>query len=453
MINCLSPNNCVDVQRQALTLGANDYNGRILFRSSAALISTTGAALLLQGLHAYSLDTGVKQITQTFATATDIVPGIALPTWIDRAIPDWGVNVYLNSTTAPVYSVSYASFNVTYTESDFSNVAYTSEVNLEPLAMGYSFYDRTMQTEVETILLGVSYPPPWPVNPDIFYDYMGYLTGNQIPGLFKAFILFGQIYLFDGNYIYAASFTQAAFQGKGLPIAVATGMQLIATTPTEVDFLSSLDNSLYSFTGGRALAKIVRMNSEDTISAGVFSVHDNALLLNGTNTFIWVRDGIITSNAKKTNQAGTLGIFDTVNGIMICNNITSWQYSFFSLSGSTVVTLTYRTGYYGIKGSVITITNGWFVALYNPAPTTPITVTATCYSFDGENLSNNAASITINPADWTSEGIYRFKMQPTVQRAIATSIAISCATKIVINEITLDWAEDAAVSIPSVRSF
>ena len=161
MINCLSPNNCVDIQKGGLFLGANDYNGRILKRGSGTQITTTGIVAVMQGQHAYSIDTGIKQIVSTFTTSTDIVPGIALPTWIDRAIPDFGVNVYANSVTAPVYSTTYEAFNITIGNAALVAAAYTSEATLQPLAMGYTFYDKVFQSELETLFLGVSQPPPF----------------------------------------------------------------------------------------------------------------------------------------------------------------------------------------------------------------------------------------------------------------------------------------------------
>ena len=450
MVNCLSPINAIDVANRTLNLGSNDYNGRILFRSVAAIIATVKCVGIMQGPYSNSSDTGDKLITQTFSTATNIVPGIELPSFVDRAVFDYGVNIYL----ADLYSTTYQSFSVTYTNPVQVGVLYVPDTRI-PFAMGYTFNGSIMQTEIETIFIGVGVAG----SANIDYDYLGYEIGNDTPGKFQAFNLFGQTYLFDGNNIWLSTFNGSLYSGKGnQPIAPATGLSLIAASPTEVFFLSSFDTSLQSFNGGRSLNKVKRMNDlrnssniVETIINGVFNVRDNALLLQTASSFVWVRDGVVTQNQKKANQT-EISLFDTANGIQIANTTTKWVYSFAALSNSTVVPLTWQSAFHSLKANELSVATAWIVTLYSPGGRISSPVTLTCYSFDQENYVTNKGTITIQPSWWDGLGFCRLRAQPKTEKALASSIQIDTSSHLTITDVTVLYGDEAQATIAGARS-
>jgi hypothetical protein len=441
MVNCLSPINAVDVANRALMLGTNDYNGRILFRSVAAILGTSVKAVgVMQGIHANSLDTGDKLITQTFSTATNLIPAIELPSFVDRAVSDYGVNIYL----ADVYSTSYQSVNVVAAKGDLANSLYIPDTRI-PFGMGYQFSPSVMQTEIETIFCGVGALG----KTDVEADYLCYELGNQVTGLFEGFLLFGQRYLFDGNQVYLATFSSAAYTGKD-PMCPAYGMQLIGTSPTLIYFLSAFDNSIYTFDGGRALTKLVRMNDMPAISQGVFNVRDNTLLLESSTSLIWVRDGVITENVKKATQTG-LALFDTQLGIVIAKTTMSWQYNFSATGMTSIVALAWQSAYHGLMTNILSLATTWVIALYSATRQT-IAVTLTCYSFDQGKTFTNTATINVKPADWDTQGFYRCRIQPKNQLALASSVKVSCAQKIVITDVSVEYSGDAFAVTAASRS-
>ena len=433
-------------------MGANDYNGRILKRGSGAQITTTGIVAVMQGQHAYSIDTGIKQIVSTFTTSTDIIPGIALPTWIDRAISDFGVNVYANSVTAPVYSTTYEAFNITVLDAALTAAAYTSEATLQPLAMGYTFFERVFQTELETLFLGVAQPPPLVVSPDVLYDYLGYMTGNQLNGAYQGFTLYGQLYLFDGTYIYSVTFSGAVFEGRGLPVAVATGLQLIAVAPTRAFFLSAFDNSIYTYNGGRDLVKSKRMNDLETILNGAYCVRDNALLIQTTNHFINISDDIASYIPKLASQTA-ISIYDTTGGLVIANNTAQWSYSFNAVSGSTAVALDLQTAYLAVKNNMRAILAGMTIYLYS-ATKAAIPLTLTIYTMDTDRLSfaSQPRQVTITPAMYDINGVALYRIQPQTSKALAVSLRIQSASQVTITKIVPEFRPEAAGVSPADRS-
>jgi len=442
LANSLSPVNCIDVKRRILTLGANDYNGRILFRSAAAILGASAKAVgIMQGQHVNSIDTGDKLITQTFSTSTNLVPAIELPTFVDRAVPDFGVNIYL----ADIYSTTYRSVNVMAAMGDLADTLYVQDTRI-PFAIGYLFVEDVMQTEVETIFTGVAAIG----STDVEYDYLCYELGNQLAGQFEAFRLFGQTYLFDGASIYLTTFSGAAYTGKGAPVAPAAGMVLVASSPTVVYFLSAFDNSIYTFDGGRALSKFTRMNDEAVISQGAFSTRDNTLVLESTTDLLWVRDGVVTRNAKKTTQTG-LELYDTADGLVIANNTMSWQYTYDALSGSTIVPLVWQSGYFGLTGNVQGALAAFIITLYS-ATRAAASFMVTIDTFDVERELHQETPFKVKPADWTPLGFYRLRVVPKQLLSLGVSIGLKTPDRLVINDVVAEFAPDAVALPAAARS-
>lgn len=445
-INTISAFNIIDTTSRLMQLGVNDYNGRIISYTGAAI--TDRAVAVLKSQYANSIDTGEKLgLLGSFIGYA--IPGMNKPTFVDRNI-NYAVDSFANG----VYATSYDSYSTFLPNLSKAGTLYIPDTRL-PIAMGYTHGDGTVQTEFSTIFTGIAIIG----SPDTEFGYAGYELGNDITGLFQSFTLFGQRYLFDGFQIWLASFTNVAYAGKQF-LCPATGMTLIATSPTAVYFLSAFDNSIYTFDGGRTLTKLVRMNDVPVISQGVFNVRDNTLLLETTTSLIWVRDGVITENAKKATQTG-LNLYDTQLGIVIANNTVSWQYSF-SVTGSTsIVGLTWQSAYHGLLNNILSLATTWVITLYSATRQTAAVV-LTCYSFDQGKTYTNTAPITIKPADWDSQGFYRCRIQPKNQLALASSVKIStppvienqCITyaKVVITDVSVEYSGDAFAVTAASRS-
>lgn len=457
MVNCLSPANAIDIQKKSLALGANDYNGRILFRSTAAIIATVQIAGVMQGANVNSIDPGVKLITQTFSTITSPVPGIEIPSFVDRAIPDYGVNIYLSTVADPAnptYSVSYQSFNITFTKGDLSGVTHVNDTRI-PFAMGYVFGAKIMQTEIETIFAGVGVTG----SADINYDYLCYELGNETPGVYQSFVLYAQTFLFDGLNIWLSTFNGSLFGGKGnAPIATATGMVLIAAAPTVVYFFSLFDNSIYLFDGGRTLSKMHRLNdirnssgALEPVLNGVYNVRDSTLLMQTASTFVWVRDNIISQTYKNAAQIAASDLFDTDDGIQIANTMQKWIYSFFALSASTVVPFVFKSAYFGLLNNMLMVNSMFDIAVYSPDKT-QTQLTLSCDSIGEDGTATQTRYITIKPADWSSLGLFRCRIRPKTTKVIAVSFGLQCLSKIVLTEAIMEWTEDVPAVPANDRS-
>jgi hypothetical protein len=323
-----------------------------------------------------------------------------------------------------------------------------------------------MRTEIETIFIGVGVSG----SADINYDYLCYEIGNDTPGQYQSFYLYGQTYLFDGNDIWLSTFTGSLFSGRGnVPVASATGTQLIGVSPTEAFFLSAFDNSLYSFNGGRALTKVKRMNDlrnssngVETIINGVYNVRDDTLLMQTASTLVWVRDGVVSQTNKKTNQtASTVYLYDTQTGIVIANNTLSWAYSFVikgtttttgGTAVSSVVPLTWQSAYHSLKGNELSVAMAWIITVYSPEGPITMPYTLRCHAFDQDKYTLQRADNVIRPSDWDALGFARMRIQPQNEKALASSIQFDTTKHIVITDVTVLYGDEAQGVIAGARS-
>jgi hypothetical protein len=441
-VNCISVASIVDIIKGTLEIGTNDYNGRFIISNAG---TTPKAVCVLKSIYCNSIDTGDK-----IGGALNILPGtlvgIDLPIFIDRKV-NYEIDVYLND----AYFVSYTGVAIGAIDLSKIGLIYVPDTRL-PIAMGYSYGSRTALTDIETIFTGVGYIG----QPDIDYGYAGYELGNDIPGIYQSFVLFSQRYLFDGYRIWLAEFNGSLYSTK-VEVCPAVGMQYIAVSPTAAYFLSSFDNSIYTFDGGRALTKSHRLNdlrnSADVIEPvtdGVYNVRDNTLLLQTAGSFVHISDGIVSQNFKKANQT-SITIYDTTQGIQIANNTMKWRYSFFDIGSTTVVPLTFQSAYFGPLNDVMSKNTEFTLTLYSPSRGLA-TILVGCTSFDGDVFTPQVESITIQPSDWNSIGLYRCRIQPKAQMVVAANVGFYCSSKIVLTNISVEYEESVSVAPRKSRS-
>jgi hypothetical protein len=244
-------------------------------------------------------------------------------------------------------------------------------------------------------------------------------------------------------------------------------MTFVGISPTEAYFLSAFDNSLYTFDGGRALKKAKRLNDIrntsggiEIITDGVYNVRDNTLLMQTTNNFIWIRDGVVTETFKKATQT-SITLYDTTQGIRIANNTLMWSYSYKTLgttttSGGTatsaIVPLTWQSAYHSARGNELSVAMNWIVTLYSPEGRISAGVTLRCHSFDQDGYEAQRADFTIAPMDWDALQFVRLRIQPKKGKALASSVQVDYAQHLVITDVTVLYGDEAQAPIAAARS-
>ena len=430
-LNTLHPLNLYDDEAEALAVSSCDFNGRALFYNTAtpAVVPQKFAAVIYTGFTS-GIDVGDKLVYHTtLDSAAYKILGHRLPA-LAAVLPGFGVDVFIED----VYYRTTLNDGSELADPLKADTLYLTSTDL-PIPAGWTYGEAVAVGESVTVFLSDGR--------DV------YVFGNQVSGQHSAFQLFGQRYLFDGFTVWLAVFEGAIFTRKER-MAPGTGLSYIGASATAAFFLSAYDNSLYTFDGGRTLNKGARFNAEAAITRGLWSTRDNALLLECSDRFLWVRDAIVTKNLKKATQT-TLGLYDTTAGIVIANNSYRWRYPYVTESGAVAVPLTWQSAYFGTPGNQKTVLTEWVVALFDPDKAAA-SITFTCRSFDTERLSENTRTVTIRPTDWTGSGFRRVRVRPPISKGLGQSIQIDTASHLLIQEVVAETVEEAKGLVPSDRS-
>ena len=306
------------------------------------------------------------------------------------------------------------------------------------------------------------------------FNYDGYMLGNETIGLYDSFRLYGTLYLFDGDWIHSTQLT-----GNMLTridhVANALGLVFLAESPQAIFFLSTFDNSLYSFDGGQSVNKIMRFNRKEPIRGAVYNTRENTLAIFADDYVMWMRDSIITQISLPF--VWPYVAFSTSDGIWLAKDKYSVRYLYnpialsggtgisFELDGGiwgTVYTDTYDGGTWGTvyadtydgevwggeSGTVVPLEwqskyNGYsertrqnvdrYLFRVYKEDLEPVDITVTYDYFTEEGHSSESRTITAgdinNPFD--DEGYAYIEFIPSQKASIGSSITLYCESKIV----------------------
>jgi len=394
--------------------------------------TSTKIASLIEGKYCNSIDTGDKLVTIASPTTANIqVLGYRIPI-VSTSVKNYSVDTYIND----VYSFSTLNDGSELIVGSKQDIVYAATTIIPP-AQGLIYNNDTVSSGGSTIFLKP--------------DYDGYSIGNDIEGLYDAFTLFGQLYLYDQKNIYAADVDQVTgiFNTKTL-LTSAPGLRYIATAPTQVYFLSQFDNSIYVFNGGRTLDKFKRMTQLSPINSGIFNTRDNTLILDTDTTFIWVRDNIITQNNKLPTQT-SLKYYDTVDGIIIGNDTSSWRYTYKQEIGSEVVPLSIQLPYFGFNTDEKSILSEYTITIYNELKN-KVDIVGTVYGITENEFREQVVNWVINPKDYSNGGYARIRIQPQVQRSLGTSLKLFTNDKIILVSVVANLKRGENALVANTRS-
>jgi len=431
-INTITPTNILDSSTKTLSLGSIDFNNRMIFNSSTAAIKTSGTLVssFVQSDYSNSVDTGDKIIYLLNPIKDNIdVIGYRIPT-LTANLDNYFVDTYVDG----LYSYSTMNNGAELIIPSKTDVIHVASDLISP-SIGVEYGNGVALTSDSTIFLKP------------LYD--GSVIGNDIQGRFSTFTLFGQLYLFDGSAIYAANVNEVtgAYTSKTL-LCVGKGLSYISSSPTEITFLSSFDNSIYVFTGGRNLVKGKRFTSLEAIKSGLFNEKENSLILDTANTIIFVRDSIASLNAKKVTQTD-LRYFSTSDGVVMINNSKKWQYTYYPTQTSTVVPLDLKTNYYGLENNNKSILKSFVITIYNEARS-KATIDVTNYTITEDTDNSQLERWVVMPGDYNSGGYARLRLLPQYQRTLGSSLRLTTNDKIVLVSINAE-VEEGEKSLPSTN--
>jgi hypothetical protein len=290
-----------------------------------------------------------------------------------------------------------------------------------------------------------------------YYGYYLFSSGggsNLLPWKFASvFIVHGIYYACNLEYIYSITMsngTQGTIQGTPSKVAYAIGMQYLCASPEKAYFLSSFDNSIFSFDGGQTLSKMLLLNQKPTVKGAVYVVRDNSLYIQTNSSIITVNTAPVqmTENTQPSTFSAYSGSYlkATANGLFfLCgNNYATWQYE----AGGTIIPLSYQSSFMS-PGEFQTLAVGRIagqILCTQGLASGTINIVLKYLLPDG---TSGTTTVPLNMAILNADGYYRFSWNPDVQAYyMAISVGIqhtSTEQKIDLLELLVYYKPDAEV--------
>lgn len=441
--NTISGTNIIDVENKKALVGPTCDNGAVAFGFAPGSDVEVVAARSSRK-YGGGVDAGEATITATTAGSSAAVYPLTgiLPTG-DPGIDIFRAGTYYRSAGPYAGPQLYNAFTLYENEAKTGTI-YAQDTQLPPPAgaprdgLGYQL--------LSTMALG-----------DDVRDM--FELADIIPLRGTGFILFGEAYVHDGEYIYSVILGQAGTYSYIKKIAVARGLQFLAATATEAWFLSAWDNSLWSFNGGRNVEKKIRLNALAAVSSAVYcgAANELAILLAGGTDVLYMRDGIITKNTLGTTGTGPLELQPTDGGTWLVSqsgdagNMARIQYD---STGASAVSLDWQTAYQGQGGYLKHTVQEYALAIYFPAKTA-ISIGIELHAFD-ETRQFTAETYTIaiggaSPYQWDAAGVAHISIIPRNGQALATSIRLTCSSAITILDAVQRVGDTTGRAVVQVR--
>ena len=282
------------------------------------------------------------------------------------------------------------------------------------------------------------------------WPQFGGASGNFASSPMTGFILFGYYYGYDGTYIYSLNLSGGStgtLVGQPQILVQAQGLHYLCVTPNEAVFLSTYDNSVWTFNGGRTVEKVKAFNQQPAITGGYYDVYESALFLTSGAGYITNRDSIISKNTypsaysgsvPQANPSGNGLIWSYVNS---SGNLIFSQRTYTKISGASPIPLVYQTSYYGPgNGMVIKVERVAFQIYCSGGLRADIQLVLNYKTTDNAG-ANASTTVTVWPSGTTqtgglaiqtpgpnSDGYAWVDWIPSSKYGVATSITLTNVT-------------------------
>jgi len=458
-INTISALCVADSNDNDLQYSGNAYNGFVVVGFDAVAPLTQKAYVArYRGDWGGSIDTNYKS---TGAVTVGSVNLVVVPEGVSYSPNNETIDVYAGDPPSPAYYRSIRDGLAQSIKGWLQGTIYVDNQVIPPPA-GAIMSEQTIALIGSTAIRELNYD--------------GYQLLNETVGHYQSFRLYGQLYLFDGDWIHSTQ-----LNGNMLVqiqhVANALGLVFLCESPQAVYFKSSYDNSIYIFDGGQAVSKYMRLNRAGDILSGAYNVRENTLALFGDDFVLWVRDGILSQSLLPFVYPYTA--FSTDDGVWISKGSYSikFEYRGITISGGTIIQLdldggiwgtsysdTYSGGTWGTSypdiyagevwggvdaGSIVPLVwqskfNGYsdrikqsldrffFRVLKEDLEQSIISVEYQSYREDGQTIESCDIIIgdSVNPYD--ADGYAVIEFVPANKNAIASSIKLTCNDKIIL---------------------
>lgn len=457
-INTISGLCIANANTNDLQMGGNAYNGFVVVGFDSVSPVQKAFVARYRGVYGGSVDVNYKS---TGAVTVGAVNLVVIPESVSFSPNNETIDVYVGTLPASIEYYKSVRDGIAQTiKGNLLGTLYIDDTVIPP-PIGVEYREQTIQLIATTAIREVNYD--------------GYQLLNEIVGMYDSFRLYGNLYLFDDDWIYGAQLSVNVIQGKE-KITSALGLVLLAESPTVIYFYSEFDNSIYTFDGGQSVNKAIRLNRRGQIYGGVFNTYENTLVLALASSLIFIRDGLMSEVDLLFSYPYDL--FSTSGGVWIVKDSYAVRYLYNPVTGSGVVVITleldggtwgtaytdtYDGGTWGVPygdtidsavwgGSASSVVELVWQSKYNgymdrvrqivdrymfrvyKEDKAQATITVDYYSYNEDAQYHETADVIIGDVlhPYDADGYCMFEYLPSNKNAIASSIKLTIPLKILL---------------------
>lgn len=424
--------NCYDTELLKMTKYASDYNNT-MYLGVPIGAGISGSGVYQQGL----IGSGQGAL---YEAESNMFPSAILNPMALRYLS-------LSSSFAPPdFSLS--------PEDDDIDIFYTANATEGTPVYWYSFaYDGYWY---DTRLAGLSYPVdttgnilnPIPLYYDVIADYTSqalvvlqetaypivYTDGNTKPvflysllggfsGVVNGFVISGTTYLMDDLYIYRANYINRVLDTI-VNVAYRGGMQFIGNTTQVAYFYSSLDRTIYSFTGALHLEPVYECSEVEDVVAFGYNIATGEIGIATTTKVVIMSSKDIWA----LNIPGVDRITLTGSGLVLHTATRSLAIRYYKTEGYERLPLLLQTQFYGYGNNQVAKVDTLYIRLAVNDPDSlkgNVKVSATVLTDVATRTTQESKVFQIKETDWDklTNTLY-LRYQPKYQTSLATSFEI-----------------------------
>jgi hypothetical protein len=457
VMNTISYFNCYDTYTGNKYHYADDFNNRVLAGSS----SLSNLSATKSQLNMVSAVNANYEISKVAITSIGVNPqSLSLiikdhETFISSASPNSSdvldVDVYYGE-AASSYATYYCSAKIIN-----SSTVTTSVYNKSALQGAYSPI-TTSGNVIYSPSIFTTYITSYTNNDMILSNITGYMliySGTTpilayyllsgLENITNLFIIQSMFYAIVEDKIVKLTYNNGVIASNTAIVDV-TGMQYIGALPDKALFFSTMNKTIYSFTGDCNLAPIYEANKIDSITGTYYNTATQSIYLATTGGLY-----IINSNSMfELPLTGVANVFFIGTNSVVVSDSSAVHVSYYPQTGYTLVPITLATQFYGAGNEANSKLDAFLIRLYNNGTASAGTITLSLTTLTDAGFTTEAKKFNILAKDWDeSTGSLYLRYQPQYQACVGASLSLtsSFAISSIVANYTIDTEQIAKFNI------
>lgn len=418
LLNTIAYYNCYDTEKSKWHHFASDYNDRCVFTfsyktSAVSSFTTAWCFATAQSANYETLNNPFISSCFSFTTANLPLGSSFKETYIRAGDTpdDIDVDIYYNKLSiseTPNYSFSQDGNRITYVNQSLLDTNYAFDFTLIP-----SIFAQFIKGYGNQGIIIDNNHTYLQVYSNVAKPIFAISFSSQLENISAAFIIQGQYFVIINNAIYNYSETLSFVLDIG-------NMQLLGYTPYQALFYSSVNKTIYSFTGDNTLAVAA-------VATEIGELYSSLYEQNTCNNYIFTSTGVYIFNDNQLIKLN-IGIYNkgyTLNeGVALANNNETVFLSYYKQDGYDKIPIEIETMLYGESNNIKSVNDCVYIRLFDENRAAgKVIISSKTLNENTWQTEEKTINITTDMWDKDTKTLF-IRYQPKNQEAVGFSLYI-----------------------------